>query len=261
MRSRKVRLFVEAELAANGEVALSQRQAHYLTRVMRLSVGEAARLFNGRDGEWLARVEAVGRGGCILRITTLRREQRAEPGPWLAFAPLKKDAQDVLVAQATELGVERLLPVVTRFTGVERVNHERLRTQVIEASEQCDRLNVPEVAEPCSLPALLAGWPNTRQLLFADERGFGRPIAQAVGTSGVTACSVPPGLLIGPEGGFAAEEVREIIANSSVSAIDLGPRILRAGTAAVAALACWQALCGDWRRAHHPGSDDVGTEY
>lgn len=243
MRGEKVRLFVDAALAADAEVAVSGKPAHYLMHVMRLGVGDALRLFNGRDGEWRARLVASGRAGCRLRLDVPLREQRPEPGPWLAFAPLKKDAQDTLIAQATELGVARLLPVLTRFTGVDRLNSERLRAQAIEAAEQCGRLTVPAIADACPLPALLAQWPPARPLLFADERGNGRPVAAAVRPGPRPA----PGLLIGPEGGFSEEEGRDLIACPFVTAIDLGPRILRAGTAAVAALACWQALCGDWR--------------
>lgn len=243
MSGEKVRLFVDAALAADVEIAVSDKPSHYLLHVMRLGAGDALRLFNGRDGEWRARLVTGGRAGCRLRLDARLREQRPEPGPWLAFAPLKKDAQDTLIAQATELGVERLLPVLTRFTGVERVNTERLRAQAIEAAEQCGRLTVPSIADPCALPALLAQWPPARPLLFADERGSGRPVADVVSAGRGS----PSGVLIGPEGGFSAEEGRALIAHPFVTAIDLGPRILRAGTAAVAALACWQALCGDWR--------------
>lgn len=260
MRTTRIRLFVETDLPAAGEVVLSPTQAHYLTRVMRLSVGEGVRLFNGRDGEWQARLQAVGRRGCVLRIGGCVRAQLAEPGPWLCFAPLKKDAQDILISQSTELGAEKLIPVRTRFTSVGRINRPRLLAQVIEASEQCGRLNVPEVAEPCLLQNLLSEWPAQRLLLFADERGFGVPIADAANGRPVGACTEPPGLLIGPEGGFADEEVRQILAHPSVTAVALGPRILRAETAAVAALACWQALRGDWSRIDHHGSQDVRTE-
>lgn len=243
MRGEKVRLFVETALAADVEVAVHGKPAHYLLHVMRLGAGDALRLFNGRDGEWRARLVTGGRASCRLCLGARLREQRPEPGPWLAFAPLKKDAQDTLIAQATELGVERLLPVLTRFTGVERVNTERLRAQAIEAAEQCGRLTVPSIADPCTLPALLAQWSPARPLLFADERGGGRPVATAVRPGPGPA----PGLLIGPEGGFSEEEGCDLVARPFVTAVDLGPRILRAGTAAVAALACWQALCGDWR--------------
>ena len=243
MRGEKVRLFVDEALAADAELAVSGKPAHYLTHVMRLGVGDALRLFNGRDGEWRAHLVACGRADCRLRLDVRLREQCPEPGPWLAFAPLKKDAQDVLIAQATEMGVERLLPVLTRYTGVDRVNLERLRAQATEAAEQCGRLVVPVIAEPCRLPMLLAQWTKDRPLLFADERGNGVPIAAAVSAG----LGPAPGVLIGPAGGFSEEEVRDLTARPFIVAVDLGPRILRAGTAAVAALACCQALCGDWR--------------
>jgi len=242
MGTPKVRLFVPDSLTADADLAVSGKPAHYLLHVMRLSVGDAVRVFNGRHGEWKASLAGRGRSDCHLRVEAPWREQRAEPGPWLAFAPLKKDAQDLLIAQATELGVERLLPVLTRFTAAERINLERLRAQAIEAAEQSERLTVPAIAEPRPLPALLAAWPLERQLLFADERG-GLPFAEAV-----RCISPPPGLLVGPEGGFSVEERTDLAVRPFVTAVGLGPRILRAGTAAVAALACWQALCGDWHK-------------
>ena len=242
MDTPKVRLFVPDALAADADLAVSGKPAHYLLHVMRLSVGDAVRVFNGRDGEWRASLTSRGRGDCHLRAAAHVRGQRAEPGPWLAFAPLKKDAQDLMIAQATELGVERLLPAITRFTAAERINLDRLRAQAIEAAEQSERLTVPAIAEPRPLPALLAGWPHERRLLFADERG-GLAFAEAVRCAGP-----PPGLLVGPEGGFSAEERADLAGRPFVTPVSLGPRILRAGTAAIAALACWQALCGDWQQ-------------
>jgi 16S rRNA (uracil1498-N3)-methyltransferase len=246
-------LFVHEALAVDQEFLLSEKPAHYLMHVMRRDVGDLLHLFNGRDGEWEGCLIAAGRSSCRVRAQTLLRPQRAEPGPWLAFAPLKKAAQDTLVAQATELGIERLLPVLTSHTSVGRVNGERLRAQVIEAAEQCGRLAIPNVTEPLSLPALLAEWPIDRSLLFADERGGGSPMAEAAKRDRRAAA----GVLIGPEGGFAAEEAALILAHPSASAVDLGPRILRAETAAVAALACWQALRGDWRPQQPSGSQHV----
>lgn len=239
----KVRLFVPEPLQSDEEITLSGKQAHYLTHVMRLDVGSVLRLFNGRDGEWQGRLVAAGRGGCLVRIQDRLRQQQPEPGPWLVFGALKKDAQDTLVAQATALGVERLLPVITSFTSVSRVNVERLRVQGIEAAEQCGRLSVPDIGAIRPLAPVLAEWPAERALLFANERGTGTPIVDALQRLGHCAA----GLLIGPEGGFTDDEVRLILAHPCAAGVDLGPRILRAETAAVAALACWQALCGDWR--------------
>jgi 16S rRNA (uracil1498-N3)-methyltransferase len=256
LRGTKVRLFVEERLTEDGDVSLTGKPAHYLTHVMRLGAGDSLRLFNGRDGEWRARLEQVSRGGCSLRLETPLRPQQPEPGPWLVFAPLKKDAQDTLIAQATQLGAERLLPVITRFTSAERVNRERLRSQAIEAAEQCGRLSIPAIDKDLTLAALLASWPPDRALLFADERGSGIPIAAALRTLG----RPPPGFLVGPEGGFAEEERDAIVDHPAATAADLGPRILRAETAAAAALACWQALCGDWRPIQSSGSENVRTE-
>lgn len=252
MCSTRVRLFVDEALAPGQELLLSGKPAHYLMHVMRRKVGDGLRLFNGRDGDWRGCLIAGGRHGCRVRVETLSRPQQPEPGPWLAFAPLKKSAQDTLVAQATELGVECLMPVLTSHTSVSRVNSERLHAQVVEAAEQCERLTIPALAEPRSLPALLAEWPADRSLLFADERGNGLPMAEAAAPDR----RAMAGVLIGPEGGFSEEEVDLILAHPSARSVDLGPRILRAETAAVAALACWQALRGDWR----PGEIEIDRE-
>lgn len=245
----KVRLYVEQDLRAGAEVNASERQAHYLGRVMRLAPGDAARLFNGRDGEWRAEIAAFDRSRCRLRCVEPLRPQTPEPGPTLAFAPIKKDALDVLVEKATELGARELVPVMTRFTAVERFNAERVRAQVVEAAEQCGRLTVPAVREPGDLLAFLAGWPGDRPLLLMDERGGGRPIMEAALAH---PSAPPPGLLIGPEGGFSDDEVAALTRVPALVRVSLGPRILRAETAAIAALACWQALCGDWRPIDQP---------
>ncbi len=213
--------------------------------------GDRVRLFNGRDGEWLARIIGVARGRCELLVETMARAQLQEPGPALAFAPIKKEPMHVLVEKATELGVERLLPVLTRHSVVEQVNLDRMRAQIIEAAEQCGRLTVPAISDPTPLSALLGGWPESRPLLFMDERASGRPLREAI-----AACadklpgSPPPGILVGPEGGFAADEAEKLRALDFVVPVSLGPRILRAETAALAALACWQAFAGDWLRAN-----------
>ena len=177
------------------------------------------------------------------------REQRAEPGPVLAFAPIKKDPMHILVEKATELGVERLLPLATRNTVVRQVNVDRMRAHVVEACEQCGRLTVPGVDAPEPLDAFLAGWPNVRPLLFMDERTSGRPIAEAIAACAAPSLGppLPPGILVGPEGGFTEAETAALSALSFVMPVSLGPRILRAETAALAALACWQGFAGDWR--------------
>ncbi len=235
-----IRLFVDAPLSQGAEIPLDQDQARYLGAVMRLGPGGELAAFNGRDGEWLARVEGLSKNKGALRAVEQMRPQTDEPGPWLAFAPVKKTGTDFIVEKATELGASRLLPVFTRNTATGRVNADRLRANAREAAEQCGRLTVPEVAEPVGLDALLSNWPQDRRLLVADETGAGAPIAQALSEGAAQ------GLLIGPEGGFHPKELDALGELPFVVRVGLGPRILRAETAAAAALACWQALIGDW---------------
>lgn len=243
------RLFIDDDLAEGFAVQVTRAQSHYLAHVMRVKPGEAVALFNGRDGEWRSRVAEVSRHAVGLVCEAQTRPQAAEPDLWLAFAPLKKTPTDFLVEKATELGAARLIPVFTRHTSAARVNTERLSARAIEAAEQCERLSVPEVAEAVPLDALLSDWPAERPLLVLDETGGGRPIA--VELAEMAGRAGPPwpahGLLIGPEGGFATSELDGLRKQPFVTSIGVGPRILRAETAALAALACWQALAGDWR--------------
>jgi 16S rRNA (uracil1498-N3)-methyltransferase len=247
-----VRLFVDQPLRRELEVAIGGGQAHYLTRVMRLQSGDRLLLFNGRDGEWLARIISVSRSWCELLIESMARPQDPEPGPTLAFAPIKKEPMRVLVEKATELGVARLSPTLTRNTAAERVNLDRMLAHVAEAAEQCGRLTIPAIDAPKPLPAFLAEWPESSTLLFMDERGSGHPIAKAMTAlvANASAPPPPPGILVGPEGGFAADEAEAVRALGCAVPVSLGPRILRAETAALAALACWQAFAGDWRAPH-----------
>lgn len=240
------RIFTAGDLGPGLAMVLERQQSHYLTHVMRLREGDAVALFNGRDGEWRTVIAAAARSIVTLRCETQTRPQRAEPDVWLAFAPLKKTPTDFLIEKATELGVARLIPVFTRHTAAERVKAERLRAHTIEAAEQCERLSVPEVAEAVMLERLLAEWPAERRLLVLDETGGGAPIATVLAewAGGV---SPAHGLLIGPEGGFAITELDALRKLAFVTAVGVGPRILRAETAALAALSCWQALVGDWR--------------
>jgi 16S rRNA (uracil1498-N3)-methyltransferase len=245
----QARLFVEADLCPAATIPLSAKQAHYLGTVLRLRAGATIAVFNGRDGEWLARIEALGKADATLSALERRHPQAPEPDLWLAFAPIKRAPIDFLAQKATELGASRLWPVFTRNTQVKRVNLARLRANAIEAAEQCGRLGVPEVVEPVSLENLIATWPRDRQLLVPDETGGGQPLADVLAPA--TDIDVTPGpfaILTGPEGGFARSELDELGNLASVSLVGLGPRILRADTAALAALACWQALLGDWRR-------------
>lgn len=250
-----VRLHVEDDLEAGRVVGLAAPQAHYVCHVMRLARGDRVRLFNGRDGEWQGAIEAVGRGWCSVALRERTRGQRPEPDLWLVFAPVKRARIDFIAAKATELGVSRLVPAFTRHTAVERVNIERLRANAIEAAEQCGRLTVPEIAEPAPLDRLIADWPAERRLLLCDETGGGAPIATALARAagtGAAAADRPWAILTGPEGGFAPGELDLLRNLPIVTSVALGPRILRADTAALAALACWQAMLGDWQRRDLP---------
>ena len=248
----KIRLFVEQALAAGAAVGLSPERAHYLRSVLRLSAGASVQLLNGRDGEWQARLEGLGKGWASCAVERQVRGQEPEPDLWLVFAPIKRARIDFVAQKATELGVSALWPVFTRLTVVGRVNVARLRANAIEAAEQCERLSAPEVFAPVDLGELLAGWPAERRILLCDESGAGVPIAEALRVGGT---KPPPwAVMVGPEGGFAADELDRLRKLPIVNAVSLGPRVLRADTAALAALACWQALAGDWRGAHQEAS-------
>jgi 16S rRNA (uracil1498-N3)-methyltransferase len=253
------RLFVEGELAVGIEAPLSDAQVHYLRHVVRRADGAALRLFNGRDGEWAGALDARGRKGGVARIGERLREQDAEPDLWLCFAPVKKSRIDYIAEKATELGVALLQPVLTQHTIVERVNVERLRANAVEAAEQTERLSVPDVRAPVPLDRLISGWPAGRRLLMCDETGEGRPISDVLAASDQSARPAPWAILVGPEGGFDRSELEALRRMKDVTAVGLGPRILRADTAALAALACWQALVGDWRRPTPRLSSDYRT--
>lgn len=240
-----IRLYVGDALAAGRTVTLDRAQAHYLRNVMRAKAGDALLLFNGRDGEWRAAVGALGKAGGEARAEAQTRPQRASADLWLLFAPLKSGRIEFLVEKATELGVSVLAPVLTERTVVRRVNVDRLRAHAVEAAEQSGRLDVPVLREARPLFEAFAGWPEERPLFLCDETGRGTPIARAVPDRRKR----PGAVLIGPEGGFAPAELDALAKLAFVSRVGLGPRILRAETAALAALASWQALAGDWQEA------------
>lgn len=242
-RAAKVRLFVEADLGAGARVALTPEQAHYLLTVMRLGGGDRVAAFNGRDGEWICAVEPSGRRAGALVAEAPGQPQRRAPDLWLLFAPIKKARTDFIVEKAAELGVARVQPVFTRLTNAERLKPERLRAHAIEAAEQCGETWVPEVAEPVRLEAALEAWEPGRRLMFCDETRDAAPAAEALAAAG----RGPWAILIGPEGGFTAEEAARLRATPQVLRVTLGPRVLRADTAAVAAITLWQATLGDWR--------------
>ncbi|MBS0527394.1 MAG: 16S rRNA (uracil(1498)-N(3))-methyltransferase [Proteobacteria bacterium] len=242
------RLFTEADLSAGTEAELTEAQAHYLRHVMRRPDGSPLLLFNGRDGEWAAELALRGKKAAAARVSERTRPQVVEPDLWLCFAPIKRARIDYVAEKATELGVTVLQPVLTQHTAVERVNVGRLRANAVEAAEQTERLSVPEVRTPVDLMRLLGEWPAGRRLLMCDETGGGPPIAGALAGLDDAARAAPWAIVIGPEGGFASAELTALRRMKDVTAVGLGPRILRADTAALAALACWQALVGDWRQ-------------
>ena len=240
---RAPRLFVDAPLSAGQTVPLERNQSNYLGNVLRLSAGEKVLVFNGRDGEWQAQIEGRKRPDS-LDITAQRRPQDRLPDIAYVFAPLKHARLDYMVQKAVEMGAARLQPVLTRFTQVSRVNSERMRANVIEAAEQCGILSLAEIAEPMPLDRFLTQRPPERLLVFCDEAAETTSPLQAL-QNGLTATDGID-ILIGPEGGFAEEERALLLRQKRTLRLALGPRILRADTAGVAALALVQAALGDW---------------
>lgn len=236
------RLYVTAPLAPGAWVELSAGQAHRLRAVLRLSTGAAIAAFNATDGEWLCRIVEFGKNGGRLVVELRLRSAGAEPDLWLLFALIKRARLDWLVEKATELGASALMPLWTARTQAERLNLERLRVHAVSAVEQSERLSVPELRPPEALDRVLAAWPAGRRLVVCDETGAGEPIGTAVARLSLG----PAALLIGPEGGFDQTELDALGKLSFVSRVGLGPRVLRAETAAVAALAVFQAIAGDW---------------
>jgi 16S rRNA (uracil1498-N3)-methyltransferase len=239
----KARVFVDTALAPQTMVTLDKDQSHYVVKVMRSQAGDLLALFNGKDGEFWAELVVADKKHAQLQLRDRQRDQLAEPDIWLCFAPVKYGKIDFMAQKATELGASRLMPIHTKRTIVERLKYERLKANVIEAAEQTERLTIPKVESLQSLPNLLQNWPSDRLLIVADETGQGQPPHDLLPVLQESKL----GLLIGPEGGFAPEEHRQFAALPNLKRLSLGPRILRADTAALAALTCLQAFCGDWR--------------
>ena len=233
------RLFVRGPLAQSTPIELDGAPAHYLGNVMRLKPGDRLLLFDGASGEWLGEVVEAGKKHMTLSVVEQTRPQENGPDLWLAFAPVKKGRVDWLVEKAVELGVARLQPVVTQRTIVDKLNLDRMRAHIVEAAEQCGRTALAEIDEPTKLDSFLKGRDTARTLYFADETG-GKPAAAAFAPGSSL-------ILTGPEGGFTPDEAAAIRASANAKPISLGPRILRAETAALAAIASWMSVAGDWR--------------
>lgn len=232
------RLFVRTALHEGAAVELDASQANYLGNVLRLDTGADLLVFDGTSGEWLARIEAAGKKRMSVTVVRKTRDPEAIPDVWLAFAPVKRAQTDWLVEKATEIGAARLVPVMTQRTVAERVRLDRLESIAIEAAEQCRRTRVPAIGEPVPLHRFVEKLDPARRLYFADENG-GSPLGSSFAEG-------PAAILVGPEGGFTDDE-RAFVRDSGATAISLGPRILRAETAALAALAVFMTVAGDWR--------------
>lgn len=240
-----IRLYTDSPLEAGTSIALDKKDSHYLSKVMRLGEGDGVLLFNGRDGEWLGTLRGNPKA-LEVALASQTRRQAPEPDVWLAFAPIKRTRIDFVAQKATELGACRLLPVKTRRTIVSRVNTARLRANAKEAAEQTGRLSVPEVGNFQPLPALLERWPTERKLLFCDEEKSDPGIRAALLAADGKPARHPWGILIGPEGGFDDQERKLVRERPFTVPASLGPRVLRADTATLAALALWQEALGDW---------------
>jgi 16S rRNA (uracil1498-N3)-methyltransferase len=238
-----IRLFVRGDLASGAAVPLTPEQSHFLANVMRLKSGDRLAVFNGRDGEWEASVDSLGKRAPRLVAGTRLRAQTTSPDLDLIVALVKRSRLETIVEKAAELGARRVRLVITGRTNADHTNVARLTSIAVEAAEQCGRLDVPEILEPVKLAAVLEGWDGRRGLVFCDEAGDAAPAARALASTQGASWAV----LIGPEGGFSPHERARIRAASTTVPVSLGPRILRADTAAIAALTLWQSMLGEWR--------------
>ncbi len=238
----KPRLFAKQLLQEGILWQPDDAQTHYLLNVLRLRLEDEIKVFDGQSGEYIGQICDIGKKSCSIKILQKIREMSHCPDVWLLFAPVKKDKTDFIIAGATELGVAKILPVMTERTIAERVKKERFEAQVIEAAEQCRRLDIPQILEPQPIKKLLQSWPQERILYFMDETGNGGDIQ----TVFQKATSAGAAVLVGPEGGFSEAELQLLRSASFAKGVSMGKRILRAETAVLSALACWQAICGDW---------------
>lgn len=244
---RPSRLYIDHPLKAGKTVTLGPQQTHYVLNVMRHKIGDAVLLFNGVDGEWRGTFKAFAKTGCLCSVDNQLRSQTTEPDLWLYFAPIKRNNLEYIIQKASELGTSVLQPINTQHTQIDHLNIERLQAIAIEAAEQCERLTIPRIRDALKLREALTQLPADRAILFCAESGSTHPIAKALQAPAPHKLSWRKALIVvGPEGGFSREEVELLCALPQAVAVSLGPRILRADTASVAAMTCWQSLCGDW---------------
>lgn len=241
-KKNRIRMYIDNVLEVGTQLFCDEKQAHYLLNVMRLNVGDEVFVFNGKDGEFSTEVVDVQKKKCVLKVVSKLCEYSQCPDVWLLFAPLKKDNTDFVVEKATELGVRKIIPVITEYTSNQKVKLERMILQVTEASEQCRRQDVPMVCREENLQKVLQNWDKNRKLIYLDESLKSKPAQEQM-----PKCKAPVAILVGPEGGFSEKELEMLRNLDYTYGVSLGNRILRAETAAVASLACWQSYAGDWQ--------------
>jgi 16S rRNA (uracil1498-N3)-methyltransferase len=241
--SNLCRLYINLPLIQGDVIKINKEHAHYLIKVMRKKIDDQVLFFNGIDGEWIGKINSMTKNNVLVEITVQTRKQAQGPDLWLIFAPIKGNRLQFIIEKATELGVSGLIPVITNNTVVGRVNQEKIAIHVQEAAEQCNRISVPTIGHLRKLGDILANWPEERTIIFCDETKLGEEINKALEK---LEKDLPYAILIGPEGGFTEKESEQLRKLPFVISVQLGPRILRAETATIAALSCFQAVLGDW---------------
>ncbi|MBQ7303904.1 MAG: 16S rRNA (uracil(1498)-N(3))-methyltransferase [Alphaproteobacteria bacterium] len=241
-KKNRIRIYIDAPIEIGQQLECDEKQSHYLLNVMRLVVGDDVYVFNGKNGEFCCKIEIAQKKRCVLRVVSLFAQYEQSPDIWLLFAPIKKDCMDFVIEKSTELGVVKILPVITEYTINSNVKVERLQYQAIEASEQCRRQDIPLVYEAKKLEQVLLNWDENRKIIYLDES-----LKSASAKLQMVKCAQKAAILVGPEGGFSEKELEFLKYLYYTYGVTLGKRILRAETAAIAALSCWQALAGDWQ--------------
>ncbi|MBR3501960.1 MAG: 16S rRNA (uracil(1498)-N(3))-methyltransferase [Alphaproteobacteria bacterium] len=236
-----IRIFIKTALTTGTNVVLDDKQRNYVANVLRLKEKAKLNLFDGQSGEYEAEIIEISKKNCLLKILSKVKDFTPSPDVWILFSPLKKDNTDMVIQKATELGARKIMPVITQRTNAEKVRLERFEAQCIEAAEQCRRTDIPEICPPQKLTDVLHAWPSDRALFFLNESGSGENIIEKMRAHPGKAA-----ILIGPEGGFCEDEIKKVLENPKTCDIFLGNRILRAETAVISALSCWQAVNGDW---------------